>query len=530
MTWRRFDRFGIVALLSLALWIGATALKDVELGERADLALTPAEVEAGWRDGVEWQGIYLKEQKVGYMRLKKWREGGLYHLESDMTLQLTVMKARQRIQTHTRARLDPEMTLRDFSLEVSSGVAQMIMRGQVQGNDVQLEIDSADSIERHALTLQSPPRLELSLKPLLLRQDLQPGQTVTMSFFDPTSMGERDLQIQYEGTETLLVMDQEVQAHRFVQTLAGAPMRLWTNAIGEVLREELPMGLVGQRESSAEARYGVTTGTVTAGEDLVESVSVQASGPPFPATAPRATLALSGLQFEGLGLDGGRQRWEPAPDGLSGLLTLEPEPPRLISALRDTTAADVARIIQSPAPDQTALAAELKAATTPEAMVQSDHPRIRRRAESIAALALKDLPQAPVLDLARKVNAWAYDEIDKQGVVGVPSALETLETLRGDCNEHATLVTALLRSLGVPARLAVGIAFLPDHDRFFYHAWVEVWSGRWVAIDPTFGQLPADVGHVRFVIGGLREQFEMFRVIGQLQMRHLPSTDEENHP
>ena len=103
----------------------------------------------------------------------------------------------------------------------------------------------------------------------------------------------------------------------------------------------------------------------------------------------------------------------------------------------------------------------------------------------------------------------------------VPRALEALKNRRGDCNEHATLTVAMLRQAGIPARMAVGIAYLASHRKFFYHAWVEIWAEGWVAIDPTFGQFPADIGHVRFITGGIKDQVEMFRVIGNLELEAL---------
>jgi hypothetical protein len=45
-----------------------------------------------------------------------------------------------------------------------------------------------------------------------------------------------------------------------------------------------------------------------------------------------------------------------------------------------------------------------------------------------------------------------------------------------------------------------------------------VWLGQWVAVDPTFGQFPADAAHLRFVIGGLARQVELVRLIGRLQL------------
>ena len=61
--------------------------------------------------------------------------------------------------------------------------------------------------------------------------------------------------------------------------------------------------------------------------------------------------------------------------------------------------------------------------------------------------------------------------------------------------------------------------------RLFYHAWAEVMlEGRWVTVDPTWGQLPADVTHLRFVRGGLGKQMAMFSVIGRVEQVQVVET------
>jgi transglutaminase-like putative cysteine protease len=82
------------------------------------------------------------------------------------------------------------------------------------------------------------------------------------------------------------------------------------------------------------------------------------------------------------------------------------------------------------------------------------------------------------------------------------------------------LYLALARAIGLPARTAAGVVHI--RGRFYYHAWPEVWLGRnWVAVDPTLGQYPADVSHLRLVIGGLDRQVELVRVIGRLRLEVL---------
>jgi transglutaminase-like putative cysteine protease len=103
--------------------------------------------------------------------------------------------------------------------------------------------------------------------------------------------------------------------------------------------------------------------------------------------------------------------------------------------------------------------------------------------------------------------------------ISVPSAVQVLETRRGDCNEHTVLFVALARAMGIPARTAAGLVYL--NGRFYYHAWPEVYLRDWVAVDPTFGQVPADAAHIRFTIGGLARQMELIRLIGHLGIKVL---------
>lgn len=497
MKLKLFDTVGVVAVLAFAGWVTHLATAESRLLADAErFELTEEDRAAGWRPGTEWQGIYLKEQKVGYVRLDKWKEDGAYHMKSEMLLHLTVMKSRQRIETKMKASMDETFVLRDFDMTISSGPADIRITGKVVGGKtVEVDIHSGGEVQRQTVQLKREPRLQFSLKHMLAREDLEPGDKVSMSFFDPASMSERDILIVYKGKSEQHFMETDVMAHHFEQTFGGVPLDVFVNDIGEVLREELPMGLVGVRESGVEARYGLTTGTVKPAEDVIDAVSVRPRNGIFPIDARKLKVRLSGLNFEGLQLDGGRQKWTPGEDGTSGILELTlPDP----STLASHTVGDAVQ----------------DKYTEPEPLIQSQNSLIRRRAERIVG------HEKGLLAASEKVSKWAFDTIEKENVIGVPSALETLQNLRGDCNEHTTLVVGLLRSQGIPARSAIGVAYLKDRGRFFYHAWVEVRAGdTWVALDPTFGQNDlADIGHIRFVTGGLSEQVEMFRVIGQLKI------------
>ena len=107
--------------------------------------------------------------------------------------------------------------------------------------------------------------------------------------------------------------------------------------------------------------------------------------------------------------------------------------------------------------------------------------------------------------------------IEKRPVLSLPDALSTLENRVGDCNEHAVLLAALARAAGIPCRIEAGLVYMKE--RFYYHAWNLVYLGRWITVDALFGQIPADVSHIRFVTGSPRQQLDLMGIIGKVKIR-----------
>jgi len=100
-------------------------------------------------------------------------------------------------------------------------------------------------------------------------------------------------------------------------------------------------------------------------------------------------------------------------------------------------------------------------------------------------------------------NIKYNDEMD--GAIG---AAEALSTKSGDCSEFSSLMVALLRTIGIPARKVIGIALINEDQTAKYdvkvgdvwsypsgennipgHAWVQYYVPEigWVSADPTWG-------------------------------------------
>lgn len=149
----------------------------------------------------------------------------------------------------------------------------------------------------------------------------------------------------------------------------------------------------------------------------------------------------------------------------------------------------------------------------PTALIQSDHPLIRGKAEEVVG------DRRGTVEAIRVMNEWVYQYIEKKPTLSLPSALEVLDSGVGDCNEHALLLVALLRSMGIPSRPCVGVLYF--RDGFYYHAWAEAWMGRWVSVDPTLNQLPADATHIKFIHGDIENWVDLVKIIGRLEVEVL---------
>jgi hypothetical protein len=77
---------------------------------------------------------------------------------------------------------------------------------------------------------------------------------------------------------------------------------------------------------------------------------------------------------------------------------------------------------------------------------------------------------------------------------GFATASECVRSRAGDCTEHAVLLCALLRSQGIPARVASGLLYVPDagevRNAYGWHMWTQAaLGGEWVDLDAV---LPPD--------------------------------------
>jgi transglutaminase-like putative cysteine protease len=269
----------------------------------------------------------------------------------------------------------------------------------------------------------------------------------------------------------------------------------WVDEQGRVVRVNQLLGLTLERRpyevafENWKADSRARGAQVTADQDIYETTAISASKR-LRKNLGELRVRLTGVDLDGFDVKGYRQRLR------GDTLTITRETPTMLAAA-----------YKLPGGARSSVMAVFLDA---EPLLESNNPEIRA-----LAIRLRGTETDPKV-VAERINRWVYDSLQKEITVGVPSALATLRSRVGDCNEHTQLYVALARAAGIPARVAAGLAYLDG--KFYYHAWPEVWLERWVAVDPTFGQFPADASHLRFTIGGLGRQAELLRLMGALHV------------
>ena len=134
---------------------------------------------------------------------------------------------------------------------------------------------------------------------------------------------------------------------------------------------------------------------------------------------------------------------------------------------------------------------DLKIYTTDDLFVDSDNPKIYNTAKSLIKDETRPIEIAKIL-YNYVVDSLYYDfpraeEEDYEFLY----ASEILDRRKGVCADYAILYTALLRSAGIPARLAAGIPvytilYEKEKEIDMGHAWVEVKL-------PGYGWIPIDI-------------------------------------
>lgn len=450
---------------------------------------------ARYGSDAQWHGVYYRGEKIGFTVRQVLPSGRGFELQEDGRLQMSLLGATTSTRIRTTATVDEQFQLQSFEFELDPGTGPIHVNGRVDGRKLTFETKTRAGVRTETRELAAPPVLALSLGRRLASTGLMPGSRHEWMVFDPATLQHSPL-VARVGERELVDAGhrrQRIPAFEVAIQFAGLQTTAWVTDTGEVIREESPLGMITMRET-AELAPRMAVASARARTDLLEAAAIVPKMDvriAEPRNVRRLRMQLSNADLSNFEIDGLNQSF-------AGNVVDIRDPQELQAGPADAKAA---------------------AFLGPEPLIESDDEAIR--AEALRAVGNFTGARVRAERLVRHVNAL----LEKKPTVSLPSASEVLRTKVGDCNEHTTLYVAMARALGIPARIAVGLAF--TRGAFYYHAWPEVYleepggRGLWLPVDPTFNQFPADPMHLRLARGGLDRQASILPLIGRLEMTVL---------
>jgi hypothetical protein len=474
----KFVNIGIVAfwLVMMGLLVKKTVYQD-ETAREIPEALKIKEIEKfPLKD--QWMGIYIGENKIGYShtllrKVDSPQEG--YFLREECHLEIKVGGEKHKVSLTGESLLDKEFYPYLFAFVFFSDLGKVKVEGKIKEGKARVKISSSGGTREEVIELKGNPFLASSADFLISSQGLEIGKRYSLHLFDPQTFQIKPVVVQIKkkvrlGSEKAYIVEKNYQ---------GIVTTSYINERGETLKEEGPLGLRMVKELREKAlMMGPTSSS-----DLWEVASIKSNvilDDPRNVTYLKVRLRIKGETEK---LKGGVREIRAVKFKEEKSLSLPLKEEKFNKYLSGTL------------------------------FIQSGEEEIKILARQIVG------NQKNAWKAATKICAWVYKNVSKVPTLSIPSALEVLKVRRGDCNEHSVLFAALARAAGIPTRLIAGIVYL--EGKFYYHAWVEAFVGKWVALDPTFGQTVVDATHIKLIEGGLSEQLKLMKIVGKLKVEIL---------
>lgn len=354
-------------------------------------------------------------------------------------------------------------------------------------------IDNGGRQSKKTLTVPSGYRLVDDPMTGVISGAIGPGATKTFYVLDPATVSLIKNDVHVVGKANTKVNGKTVSATLVEIIDPRTTMRVYLGGKGALVRVEGPLGIemipVSEKVAlGADSKYAPTV-------DLAFATSLKTDKPIGDPTE------LTGLKLRISGRD---------------LKSLPSGEHQTVTAEGANWVIDVHPVKLSEAGDGTIAAA---AAAKPEWLkpglyIPSDDAKMRALAKKIIG-DRKDVKSASLA-----VRRYVYENMQGNAGIGVlRDAREVLQTKEGVCRDYAILTATLLRSAGIPARVASGL--VNWDGTFYYHAWAEAWTGEhWLGLDSTAPMEQMTPGHVKLGEGSVEDAFT-FAVLDKVKLELL---------
>lgn len=471
----------------------------------------------------DFLGMYLGNEKAGFSRFVLKEDSAedaqdlpgkylVYH--SDMFMRVTVMGMSMDLNMKQTGEVNEDLSLRSFRFEYRGSGQNMYVLGEV--NLGKLELVSRSEGYSATKTVDIPSKIyPVDILHLVMAQEgITVGEKKSYPVFEPSMATLGTVHVVVEGEEKIKLPDGgTVNAFKVDTEFQGLHQEIWIDKDGNIYKQSAAIAgiqFTSVRETEEQATdFSFIANDVReiapAAQNMQDLLDASKIVPDKPLTNPAAVSMLKvkiyGANEDQVVLDGVKQV-KLAEN--NSFITVQ------INKMDYSTLSTGSEAASLPFENDVMLRPYLGE----DLFVQTSHPDIQAKALEVAAGA-KSPWEATV-----KIADWLYKNIAKEIRGTIPSSIEVLRTMKGDCNEHSTLFTAMARAAGVPAKLVAGLVY--QDDGFYYHAWNEVYiDGQWYPLDATLNRIEMDAAHIKLAEGSLDQQSGIATLMGKVDIEIL---------
>jgi len=446
----------------------------------------------------QWMEIRMQGGKIGFSYRKTARTPSGYRMTSKSVIKLTIGDITQDISLSQTYFFDPDMKPKRFTYMQKMLGHRQLFEGEVKGDKIKMTITSAGHVTERTLPFDSDMQFSDAVDFILGKSDIKEGKVYRFKVFMEPLLATEEIEITVGRKTDFDYNGKKEKAWRLTTKFKNFTVTSFVAEDGRLLKEVSPLGFESLAVDEAEA-VSFSEGVVPFTNLLAFSLIPTDSPIENQERIGSMKLLISGLAGKRLIPSDERQKVTGVEKKTGG------KNPSYAASI-DTIKIERKSIskIQRPAP-----AAGMADYLRSSFEAQSDDPLIRKTAKEIVG----DEPD--VYQSAVKINRWVYKNVEKK-FVDTFSAVATLKSLEGECQAHTNLFAAMAKSVGIPTRTVSGIVYSRQFGGFLYHAWPEIYAGKWIAMDPTFGQDIVDATHIKLIEGELSKQLQLFEYIGKI--------------
>ncbi len=449
------------------------------------------------QETTEFSGIYSDNKRVGFNKTTFIKDGDILTISEHSKLKMLLLGAENDMEITSTYILE-NGKLNDFEFKLNSMGLNLETKGRREDNKLIFNTSTVSGSSEFSIEIYKEPIVTSYINKWVVDKGLEVGKKYETYIFEPSMllMGSKleDLiaTIEVVAKEKIEIPIGTFDTIKYTVNFNGSVSHIWITDKGELIKDVSSLGLIAIKEkedlyqNENLERVDITEKTAISVNQTIDN----------PRKLDRLEVKLSGLaSLDEFDLhDRNRQFLS------DDLLVIKTEDISSFKYL--TTIPNKGTVVQE--------------YSSPTNLIQSKNDKIIKLSKNIVGETTNPI------DKVSLINSWIYNNLDKKPTISIPNALDVLKTKSGDCNEHSVLFTALTRSLDIPTKIILGIVYL--NGKFYYHAWNEVFLGKWVSVDSTLNQLPVDASHIKFLEGDISRSSEIMKLVGKLNLQIIDAS------